>query len=152
VSTLVDVIGTPVVAAFGLTSDAVVSTVFSGVSVQGLGGILFLAFNDATIPEGETGSFQVQYSTNALASDAATSNAAIAHSCTDAVISFSTALGLTVYSVRSLWLDISAKGWTEGSVHGALTGEAADHIAVIAIPVPATATLPRMTATYVADD
>jgi hypothetical protein len=150
---LVDLIGTPVCVNCTITSDGGATSNFAGIPVQGLEGILFLALNSVAITTAETASFQITYSTSLLASDAAASNSALTHSCTDAVIQYSSDLGEAIASIRSLWLDLSAKGWTEGSIHCTLTGEAcAAGMSIIGIPWPATRTLPIYTPTYTADD
>jgi len=154
----IDYIGAPVLL-FGpcntdMSSAALASSdLLTGVSIKGMDNILFLIAHGAVVGEGGDYSFQVQYSSTGSASDAASS--AAAWTCTDAILTFTTAV-CGAAGVYTILFDVSAKGLSDaaGRLFGIWTGSSAarQDIEILAIPFPATATLPLDTADVTADD
>jgi hypothetical protein len=148
-SRLVDLIGTPVSMVPSATSDGSasdLSSAFNSINIQGMAGVLFLCVNGATIGESTTVAIAIAYSTTGNGSDASVSTTIWAAS--DAVVTFSTVLGLAAGSIRSIYVDVSAKGagvTSPGYLHAWVTaceGVKASNMVIVAIPWPATRTLP----------
>ena len=144
-SRLIDLMGSPVHMNAGGTSDGITSdtsSAYSGISILGCCGILFVALNQETIGEGTNITITVAYSTTGNGSDATTSTDIWASS--NAVLTFTTALGLAAGSIRTLWLDVCSKNMSaNGYVHLWFNAsETVDNVEVIAIPWPSNCVRP----------
>jgi len=130
----------------GLTSDGITSdssSAFANIRFDGMAGVLFLATHSTTIGEGTNISISVAYSTTGEGSDATTSTDI--WSASNAVLTFTTALGLAGGAVRSLWVDVDLKGLSSqpGYFHVWIAAnDASVNAQVIAIPWPQHASLP----------
>lgn len=106
-------IGNPIVlygAAIATDVAKAASDCAAGVPIKGMCSVLFTLIH-AGVAEQEAPTFQIQYSSTGLASDAVTSNAGM--TCTDAVFTYSTASSNA--AVQLLHFDISAKGLLDGA-------------------------------------
>lgn len=105
------------------TAAKVASDTFDclGVPLRGCSGVLFIA-EMIDMAEGEACTFQIQYASDGIASNAATSNAGM--TCTECALIFSTAttdIGGSNGGLGLGWFDVSAKGPGITDQQGVLT-------------------------------
>lgn len=136
-----------------VSSDGSLSSNATGVNIQGMKSILFISQTVVAATSDGTTTMQIQYSSaSSSGSDAVTSNAGM--SCTDALVTFTTAQA--VGAIVTLEVDVERKNFPDGAgyLFPSIAADSVARLQVIAIPVPATRTLPiaQTIATVVADD